>query len=210
MSKPKSHIHASDIIAIFLCIIMIVYTIFIYKERSFYFIVYYVVMLLFRIFILLLEKVIVRKYDDPLTKFKKERLLCRLTGVLLFVVDLAMVIVLFFGPIFKNYDLFNEYPFLIAVYGAYAVYKIVVAILGFRKARRSFSPFRDIMAALGYIDAMVSLMMFIAMIVQLFVDFNAKTIDYTVPLYTTVLMAIVSLVITIKVIVSRKVPNLLK
>jgi len=210
MANTKKHIYTGDIVAIFLCLIMAVYSGFIYKSNCLPFLLYYVVMFLFRIIVLVLEVVIVRKHDEALTKFKKERFLCRIAGVLLLAVDMAFMFILFYGPLMKSYEIYEKFPWLLAVYGVYATYKLVSAILGFRKARRSFSPYRDIMSSLSCIDALVTFMTLIAFILQLFVDLKTNDIAFIVFFYVFILMVIISLVITIKVIVSRKIPNLLK
>ena len=210
MANTKKHIYVADIVAIFLCLVMAVYSSIIYKSSCLPFLFYYVVMLLFRVVVLILEVAIVRKHDEALTKFKKERFLCRIAGILLLAVDMAFMFILFYGPLMKSYEIYEKFPYLLAIYGVYAVYKLVSAIIGFRKARRSFSPYRDIMSSLSFIDSLVTFMILIVSIIQLFVDLKTNDIAFTAFFYVFILMVIISLVITIKVIVSRKIPNLLK
>ena len=210
MAKSKIHIYTGDIVALFLCLGMAIYSGFIYKSYCLPFVFYYVVMLLFRVIVMLLQIMIVRKHDEPLTKFKKERFLCRIAGILLLAVDMAFMFILFYGPLMKSYEIYEKFPYLLAVYGGYASYKLVSSIIGFRKARRSFSPYRDIMSSLSCLDSLVTFMTLIAFIMQLYFDLTSNDIAFTVFFYIFVLMVVISLVITIKVIVSRKIPNLLK
>ena len=210
MANTKKHIYTSDIVAIFLCIAMAVYSGFIYKSLCLPFVFYYVTMFLFRVVVLLLEIIIVRKHDEASTKFKKERFLCRIAGILLLAVDMAFMFVLFYGPLMKSYEIYEKFPYLLAVYGGYAVYKLVSAIRGFIKTRRAFSPYRDIMSVLSCIDSLVTFMTLIAFILQLYFNLLTNDIVFTVFFYVFILMVLISLGITIKVIISRKTPNLLK
>ena len=210
MAKNEKHIYTGDIVAIFLCLGMAIYSAFIYKTYCLPFLAYYTVMMAFRIVVMFLQMMIVRKYDEPITKFKKERFLCRIAGILLLAVDMAFMFILFYGPLMKSYEIYEKFPWLLAVYGAYAIYKLVSAVHGFRKARRSFSPYRDIMSSLSFIDSLVTFMTLIAFIFQLYFNLINNDIAFTVFFYLFIAMVIASLVITIKIIVSRKVPNLLK
>ena len=210
MKKSAKHIFIGDIIAIFLCLAMAIYSIIIYKEYSANIALYYLLTMVFRIIVVLLQNAIVKKYDDPLVKFKKERILCRTVGVLLLAVDLAFLLLIFLGPVIKSVDIYQKYPWLLAVYGAYAIYKIVAGVYGFRKARKSVSPYRDIMNALNYIDSFVTLMSFIGFILKLTLGYPDDGIATTIYFYIFVIVMIMTLVITIKVIVSRKIPNSLK
>lgn len=208
--KNKKHIYRADIIAIFLCLAMAIYSIIVYKKNFLPFFAYYFVMLAFRVVVLLLQMMIVRKNDEPLTKFKKERVLCRFAGVLLIVVDIAFLGILYFGALFKKYDIYQQFPWLLLFYIAYAIYKLVSSIIGFKKSRRGFSPYRDIMSALNLIDSLLTLTIFFGLIEHSYESFMAFRGRITPIALLCIAMAIVSMVITLKIICSRKVPNLLK
>ena len=210
MEKAKRHIYTSDVIAIFLNLGMTIYSIFIYKEYCLPFVFYFFTTLAFRVVILLMQRAIVKKYDDPLVKFKKERFISRIAGILLLVVDLSFAGMIFFGTFLKSYEIYEKFPWLLAVYGVYALYKLIAGIGGFKKSRKSFSPFRDVMTALHYIDSLVSFMTLLGFVLQLYFGLMNNDITMTVFMYIIVFMVILSLVITGKLIFSRKVPNLLR
>lgn len=210
MKKNEKHIYLSDKIAILICLVMAIYSIIIYKQDSAVFVIYYFLILLFRIIVLFLQNLIVRKNDDDLKKFKKERFLCRFVGILLIVVDLAFIYMLLVQGIIKNYDTVNKYPWLMAGYGLYAVYKLIAAIIGFKKSRKSVSPYRDIMTALNYLDAMFSFMSLVFMIWQPTVDPVTGNTTMGIQIYFAIPLAITSLIVTLKVIFSRRIPKSLK
>ena len=208
MAKSKKHIQKGDIVAIVIAFALAIFSIFTSKYTFF---AYYSVIALLRLMIVVLQALIVRKDDDPQIKFKKERRLCRLVGLLLIAFDLLYSSIAIIFILKEPSEFFQKFPVTILVYVAYAVYKFVTGYIHLKKARRSWSPYREIICCLSFFDAMIAILnsavLLLPMYSSVFVSQNITTVILSILALT---IAIITFIMAIKLIKSRKIPNLLK
>ena len=206
MAESKKHISKSDIFGI---IIPFGFAVFAFFTSTLGFVFFYLGISLFRLLLLLLQLLLVRSDDDAKKKFTKERWISRLAGLLLLVFDVAYsgVLIIFLSK--KPSTFFVEYPYLISLYALYALYKFIVGHHHLKKARRSFSPYREVICALSFFDAMVTLLNATVLIFSL-TSYIGSALETAILSAIVTAITIITLIMAIKLIKSRKIPNLLQ
>ena len=203
MATNAKHIKKGDIIAI---IIPSVFAVFNFVTSYLVFAFFYLGVALLRFFVVLMQALIVRKNDDAQKKFIKERRLSRIAGILLIVFD-----VLYSGTLIMLLEkapakIFSNVSWAFMLYVLYAIYRFVMGFIHLKKARRSWSPYREIICSLAFFDALITLLNLVTIISYSYI------VSYTltgVSVFSGIVFVVV-LILGIKMIKSRKIPNLLK
>ena len=206
MSKKEKHIETSDIIGILIPLGISIFTLVVTASAFF---LYYLGVSLFRLFILILQMIIVRSKDTPEKKFKKERRLCRFVGLsFVFVIVVYSFMLLWFATGMKS-EFFLKYPWTIAIYFLYALYKLISGFIYLQKSRRCFSPYREIISNLSFLDAMGAALNALSL-TFLVTSFISEKAEFNIVMSCMILIIIISIVMGFKMIKSRRVPNLIR
>lgn len=206
MSNKAKHIETTDILGIFIPIGISLFTLFLTHSALF---IYYLAVSLFRLLIMILQMIIVRSKDTPERKFIKERRLCRFVGLtFIFVIAVYSLMLLWIATGLKS-EFFLDHPWTIVIYFVYALYKLITGFIYLKKSRMCWSPYREIISNLSFLDAMAT-------------SLNAISLTYAVTtiisdhfehhslLTLIIIIIIISLVMGLKMIKSRRVPNLMR
>lgn len=206
MSTKAKHIETSDILGILIPLGMSIFT---YLATHNAFFVYYLGVSLFRLVIMLLQITLIRSKDTPERKFIKERRLCRLVGLSFVVVIIVYSYMLLWFAAGLKSQFFTNYPWTIVVYVVYALYKLISGIYYLKKSRRCWSPYREIIANLSFMDAMGASLNAVSLTFVV-TSFLSKTSENRILYLLIILIILVSLGLGFKMIKSRKLPNLIK
>ncbi len=209
MSKTKRHVYFGDIFAIIVSLVMSIYSILLTKILLLG--LFYAFIGLFRLVILILEIIIVRKNDEETKKFTKERHISRLSGIfLLFSSQMMYVFILGQIGILEKTIYATQAIFIAIPFGVYTIYKFISAFISLKKARRSFSPYRETICGINFIVAFISLIPLTYFILTLVNLVGINELAYNLTLFLLCLLVFAStVVISIKMIASRKTPNLI-
>ena len=202
----EKHIKRSDILGIFISLGLGVFTI---LTGSGLFGGYYLFAGFFRFFLIALQWMRVRKKDSFEKKFKKERRLCRFAGIILILVNFSCT-ALFLATSLRNpSDLFKKHTWLIFIYVAYALYKFVSAFVLLQKSRRSWSPYREIFSSLSFFECLITIISVESLVFGVF-DFFSDSMEVTLASVSVLVITIVTLVLGVKMVKSRPLPNLIR
>ena len=204
MAKNKKHIRKGDITAIIISFGFAVFNLF---TSYLAFALFYLSIALLRSFALIYQTIIVREDDDPQKKFKKERILSRFVGIFLMVLDVfySGVLILFLTK--QPSQFFLEHSWAASFYIAYAAYKFIIGFIHLKKARRSWSPYREIICVLTFFDAMITVLNSFTLMGSAYMVESASTAMLGA---IAVAVTVIVFIMSIKMIKSRRVPNLLK
>lgn len=200
------HIKKSDFFGIFISLGLGVFTVI---TGSGLFGGYYLFAAFFRFLIIVLQWIRVRKKDDPIKKFKKERRLCRFAGFILILVNFSCTAAFLATSVKTPSKLFSEHPWLIFIYVVYALYKVINAFVLLQKSRRSWSPYREIFCNLSFFECLITVISVESLIFGVFNFFDAST-EMLIASLSVFVITIITLVLGIKMIKSRPIPNLMK
>lgn len=162
---------------------------------------------LLRLVILVIDLILVRKGDSKETIFKKERLICRIVGIVILLMNSALISVVLVSIFNKQPNaFFLKYKWLAYGYIIYAIYKFVYATILLLKARKSFLPYKETVCYLSFITGLSALINLEVLVAYIF-DQNGSSIFKTLESVGASFIALVVFVLAIFMIVSRKVPN---
>ena len=204
MSKKSKKLQIrSDIIAIVISFAMAALSFF---TSPLIFASFYIFMGLLRLVILLIDLILVRKGDSKETIFKKERLICRIVGVVILLMNSALISVVLVSIFNKQPNgFFLKYKWLAYGYIIYAIYKFVYATILLFKAR-TFSPYKETVCYLSFITGFSALINLEVLVAYIF-NQNGSSIFRTIESVGASFIALVIFVLAIFMIVSRKVPK---
>lgn len=142
-------------------------------------------------------------------KFKKERRLCRFAGILFLVLN-SFASLGFIGSINKDpSEIFLKMPWLILIYAIYAIYRFISGYLLLDKARRSWSLYREIFANLSYFEGLITLFNVEVLVMGVF-SYIPPDWELVISEMSGVAIIIISFVMALKMIKSRRPPNLIQ
>ena len=202
----EKHIKRSDILGIFISLGLGVFTI---LTGSGLFGGYYLFAGFFRFFLIALQWIRVRKKDSFEKKFKKERRLCRFAGIIMILVNFSCTALFIATSMKTPSELFKKYNWLIFIYVAYALYKLINAFVLLQKSRRSWSPYREIFCNISFFECLITVISVESLIFGVFNYFDDKT-EITLASISVFVITIITLVLGVKMIKSRPVPNLIQ
>ena len=142
-------------------------------------------------------------------KFKKERRLCRFAGIILVLVNFSCTALFIATSMKTPSELFKKYNWLIFIYVAYALYKLINAFVLLQKSRRSWSPYREIFCNISFFECLITVISVESLIFGVFNYFDDKT-EITLASISVFVITIITLVLGVKMIKSRPVPNLIQ
>ena len=202
----EKHMKRSDILGIFISLGLGVFTII---TGSGLFGGYYLFAGFFRFILIALQWMRVRKKDSFEKKFKKERRLCRFAGLVLILVNFSCTVLFIATSMKTPSELFKKYNLLIFIYVAYALYKLINAFVLLQKSRRSWSPYREIFCNISFFECLITVISVESLIFGVFNYFDDKT-EITLASISVFVITIITLVLGVKMIKSRPVPNLIQ
>lgn len=202
----EKHMKRSDILGIFISLGLGVFTI---LTGSGLFGGYYLFAGFFRFFLIALQWMRVRKKDSFEKKFKKERRLCRFAGIILVLVNFSCTALFIATSMKTPSKLFKKYNWLIFIYVAYALYKLINAFVLLQKSRRSWSPYREIFCNISFFECLITVISVESLVFGVFNYFDDKT-EITLASISVFVITIITLVLGVKMIKSRPVPNLIR
>lgn len=208
MEEKKKHVYLSDIFAVIISFALSGVTIFsAFKSiiflplASFYFFIGSL-----RLFILIVEVVLVRRKDPVEVKFRKEKIVSRLAGVIIILFNSlflsALVILVNRAPS----TLYSKFQWLAYGYAAYGFYKFVSAFIHLYKARKSYSPYRETICYLSFIAAMMTILTLEVTLLALFSTYE-EHVNNLIEMLTALGIALVIYLFAFLMIKSRKIPT---
>lgn len=202
----EKHISRGDVFGIFVSLALGAFTMF---TGSGLFGGYYLFATFFRFFLIAMQWLRVRKKDSFEKKFKKERRLCRLAGLVLILVNFSCTALFIATSLKTPSTLFKKYSWLILIYVAYALYKFINAFILLQKSRRSWSPYREIFCNLSFFECLITIISVESLVFGVYDFINQKT-EITLASFTVLIITVVTCVLGWKMVKSRPLPNLLK
>ena len=210
MRKLKHHVRFGDILAIVTTLFIGVYSIYqgmaalgsLYISFSF-----------LRFFLIFLQIIIVHKYDDDAKKFKKERLISRLMGLIMLLEYGAIV-----GAVLSHFyaqvpeTFYTKHALNLAIaYGAFSAYKFLSAYINLKRFKKSFSPYRETVSRLTYMVAFINLIPLSYFVTSL-IEFpvGMEIFPHAITTMVVMLTGVVILLIALGMIVSRRLPKELR
>ena len=202
----EKHIKRSDFFSIFISLGLGIFTVI---TGSGLFGGYFLFAAFFRFLIITLQWIRVRKKDDPVKKFKKERRLCRFAGLVFILVNFSCSAAFIATTRKTPSELFINYPWLIFIYVVYALYKLINAFVLVQKARRSWSPYREIFSNLSFFECLITVISVESLVFGVFNYFD-ENMEILIASLSVFVITIITLVLGIKMVKSRPIPNLMK
>ncbi len=202
----EKHIKKSDVFGIFISLGLGIFT---FITGSGLFGGYYLFAAFFRFLIIVLQWIRVRKKDDPVKKFKKERRLCRFAGLIFILVNFSCSAAFIATTMKTPSQLFIDHPWLIFIYVVYALYKVVNGFVILQKTRRSWSPYREIFANISFFECLITLISVESLVFGVFDYFDHST-EVLIASLSVFVITIMTLVLAIKMVKSRRIPNLMQ
>lgn len=171
-------------------------------------VVFYIFMGILRLIILLSEIRINKTSHDIVTKFRRERRILRLTGLFVFLFNIPFSSVLGVLIARQPSSIYDRFTWAVFGFAAFVVIKFIVSIVLLTRARDSYSPYRETICCLSFISALMTLL---TLEVTLIVVFETSGFLWTVlEVITAVVIAFVVLVLSIVMMIARRVPKELR
>lgn len=169
---------------------------------------FYLFIGILRLSILILVVAMIRKNTDPVTRFKRERRICRLTGLTIIIFNSLIFVALTVLINKAPSEIITKFDFAIIGYMVYAIYKFISSIFNLYKARVSHSPYRETICFLSIIAALMTLL---TMEVALVSIYGEDTFFYAMlEVISALVVNGIIFVMGIVMVISRRVPRTLK
>lgn len=203
MASKKKFPYVGDIIAIVSSFGLAAFS---YFTSVLIFASFYTFIGLLRLIILLVEIALVRKNDDLEVKFKKERIICRVVGLIIILSNSIFVSVLVYMANKEPSSLFSKYTWIVYGYAAFAFYKIIAAFISLSKARSSYSPYKETICFLSFIAALMTMLTTEVTLIGIFAT-DAFEFFKLLEMMSAGVIGLLIYVIAIIMMVARRVPK---
>ena len=171
-------------------------------------VIFYIFMGFLRLIILLCEIKITKSGVDLATRFVKERRILRLTGLFVFLFNIPFSSVLGVLIARQPSSIYTRFTWAAIGFAVFVVIKFIVSIALLLRARSSYSPYRETICCLSFISALMTL---ITLEVTLIVVFDTSSLLWTIlEVITAVFIAFVVLILSLVMMIARRVPKELR
>ena len=210
MKKLKHHVHFGDLLAIATTLFIGVYSI---NQGMAALGALYISFSFLRFFLIILQLIIVHKYDDDTKKFKKERLISRLMGLIMLLEYggiVGAVLTHFYDQVPETF--YTKHALNLAIiYAIFTAYKFLSAYINLKRSKKSFSPYRETVSRITYMVAFINLIPLSYFVTSL-IEFPESMKEFPQAITTIVVLATgaVILLIALGMIISRRLPKELR